>query len=163
MDGPFTFAVGDLLAHHGDRRPITFSGELGIQSEYARLIGPVSGSGLLEGVPNGVYAAVEGETPVEYICNRCLQPFQSICRLSFTQVFAGDLDEDGYKIDNDRIDLEPLLRDEVTLSLPLVPLCRPDCKGLCATCGTDLNTDPCTGHAESEASPFAALKDIISD
>jgi uncharacterized protein len=163
MDSPFIFSVGDLLAHPGARRPISFSGELKVESEFARLVGPVVGGASLEGLANGVYASIEAEADVESTCNRCLQPFSSTCRVAFTQIFADELDEDGYRIDNDRIDLEPPLRDEVTLALPLVPLCRPDCKGLCATCGTDLNTEPCRGHADLEASPFAALKDIISD
>jgi uncharacterized protein len=46
----------------------------------------------------------------------------------------------------DRIDLEPLARETVLLELPLAPLCREDCAGLCAECGADRNTVDC-GHA----------------
>lgn len=163
MHGPFIFPVGDLLTHPGTRRSVPFAGDLEVESEYARLVGPVTGGAVLEGLVNGVYASIDVRADVEFTCNRCLRPFASPLQVEFSQVFAGELDEDGYKIDHDRIDLEPPLRDEVTLALPLVPLCRPECKGLCAICGADLNTEPCTGHAETEASPFAVLKDMISD
>ena len=41
-----------------------------------------------------------------------------------------------------KIDLTPLLREELILATPLAPLCKPDCKGLCLECGRDLNEDP---------------------
>jgi len=44
----------------------------------------------------------------------------------------------------DEIDLLPLVRDTVLLAIPLAPLCRPDCKGLCPDCGANLNTGTCT-------------------
>jgi len=59
------------------------------------------------------------------------------------------------------IDLGQTLRDEASLAIPLVPVCRPDCKGLCPTCGSDLNTDPCSGHADESTSPFGALRHLL--
>ncbi len=55
----------------------------------------------------------------------------------------------------------PIIRDEVSLALPLVPLCKKDCLGLCPTCGTDLNTAPCSGHADESDSPFSALQQLL--
>jgi uncharacterized protein len=45
--------------------------------------------------------------------------------------------------DDDIVDLEPLIRDALLLELPAVPLCRPDCKGLCPSCGVDHNLTSC--------------------
>ncbi len=59
------------------------------------------------------------------------------------------------------IDLESPIRDEVGLALPLKPLCRDDCLGLCPTCGTDLNTEPCEGHEDLSSSPFAVLEQFL--
>jgi uncharacterized protein len=64
-------------------------------------------------------------------------------------------------IDGHAIDLEPAIHDEVSLSLPAAPTCRPDCAGLCAVCGTDLNEAPCDGHGDGSDSPFAALKQLF--
>ena len=54
-----------------------------------------------------------------------------------------DLDEDTYPLEGDQLDLRPLVRDALLLELPLAPLCREDCRGLCAECGADLNLGPC--------------------
>jgi uncharacterized protein len=56
---------------------------------------------------------------------------------------GGDGDE-TYRLDGDEVDLEPLVHDAVLLELPQAPLCRPDCLGLCPTCGANRNLDPCT-------------------
>ena len=50
-------------------------------------------------------------------------------------------DEDAYPIDHDVVDLAPLARDAILLDLPLAPLCRADCAGLCPYCGTDRNEE----------------------
>jgi uncharacterized protein len=60
------------------------------------------------------------------------------------EIFVSDSEEgETYPILGDHLDLEPLAREAVVLSLPLVPLCRPDCAGLCPTCGADRNAGPC--------------------
>ena len=45
--------------------------------------------------------------------------------------------------EGEEIDLSPLLRERLLLALPTLPLCRDDCRGLCARCGADLNAGPC--------------------
>jgi uncharacterized protein len=54
-----------------------------------------------------------------------------------------DLDEETYPLEGDQLDLRPLVRDALLLELPLAPLCRQDCCGLCTQCGADLNSGPC--------------------
>jgi uncharacterized protein len=46
--------------------------------------------------------------------------------------------------DHHELDLEPAIRDAISLAEPIAPLCRPDCPGLCPTCGLDLTSN--TGH-----------------
>jgi DUF177 domain-containing protein len=60
----------------------------------------------------------------------------------------------------DRLDLSAWARDAVALALPDQILCRPDCAGLCAVCGRDLNREP-HGHEEAGADPrWAALSEL---
>ena len=66
-----------------------------------------------------------------------------------------------YPLDQDVADLEPVLRDAVLLTFPLLPLCDPECRGLCATCGADLNTGACPGHEEMTESPFTVLRGLL--
>ena len=60
--------------------------------------------------------------------------------------------------ENDAIDLGQLMREQVYLSLPMKPLCRDDCRGLCPVCGTNLNLSVCHCAREWDDPRFAALK-----
>jgi uncharacterized protein len=94
----------------------------------------------LESVTEGVLATVRAVAPVTGECARCLEPVAQMIEVRCQELFsyeqgAGDADEDGYALDGDLLDLEPVLRDALVLALPLAPLCRQDCPGLCAGCG----------------------------
>ena len=68
-------------------------------------------------------------------------------------------DLDVFPFDGERIDLEPLFREQFVLAVPFAPLCREDCKGLCPQCGTDLNSGTCS--CEKPIDPrLAALKGL---
>jgi uncharacterized protein len=68
---------------------------------------------------------------------------------------------DAEPFDGKTIDLDPIVREQVLLALPVTVLCRDDCKGLCPTCGQDLNERDC-GHSEKQQIDvrLAKLKDI---
>jgi uncharacterized protein len=60
--------------------------------------------------------------------------------------------------DYHELDLEPAVRDAISLAEPIAPLCRPDCPGLCETCGVDLTSDPGHAHQDDDIDPrLAAL------
>lgn len=73
-----------------------------------------------------------------------------------------ELDEiDAEPFDGKTIDLDPIVREQVLLALPVTVLCREDCKGLCSTCGGDLNEQDCGHSAKKEIDVrLAKLKDI---
>lgn len=98
---------------------------------------------LLESVVEGVLVSGTATAPVMGECSRCLDPISAEVEVSLTELFAypdstteatTDADEVG-RIMHDLVDLEPVVRDAVVLALPNVPLCSPDCAGLCAECG----------------------------
>jgi uncharacterized protein len=73
------------------------------------------------------------------------------------EVAEGDLDV--FPFDGEKIDLEPLVREQFVLAIPYAPLCREDCKGLCPQCGIDRNTGTC--NCEKPIDPrLAALKGL---
>jgi uncharacterized protein len=83
-------------------------------------------------------------------CRRCLAPVAAHLEEEVQLVFADDeLQDDGagdvYPIDPGarELDLRPAIREEWLLAVPAFALCQPDCRGLCARCGADLNTGPC--------------------
>ncbi len=163
-DRPLLFLVTDLLARPGTGRRVAADAELGIEVESARVMDPVRMEAVLEGLADGVVAKGTVEYTTVLRCNRCLREWREPRRVSFLEVFTRHLDEDGRAIDREgRIDLEPAMLDEVVVSLPLVALCRPNCAGLCPTCGTDLNEAPCSGHADETDSPFAVLRKLFDE
>jgi uncharacterized protein len=64
---------------------------------------------------------------------------------------------------DEAIDLSELLREQFYLVLPMKPLCRESCKGLCPQCGVNLNVETCACKPEWEDPRLAALKALISD
>jgi uncharacterized protein len=73
-------------------------------------------------------------------------------------------DEDGdvRSFSGGQIDLSPELRDEILLAMPIGPLCRPDCAGICSVCGGNRNANPCECEAKQRIanSKLSALKDL---
>jgi uncharacterized protein len=63
--------------------------------------------------------------------------------------------------EDSHIDLAPLIREFALLEIPISPICKPDCKGLCPVCGENLNETDCGHRPESNDSPFAVLKDLL--
>ena len=65
------------------------------------------------------------------------------------------------------IDFEPLICSALLLEVPVLPLCKDDCKGLCFTCGANLNEGPCGCQSQEDAvdemNPFAVLKNLKFD
>ncbi len=83
--------------------------------------------------------------PLTGECARCLDPLTTTMEVSFQELYRylpdpGEDEDDGEErfLDGDHLDLEPAFRDAVVLALPLSPLCRDDCPGLCAECGARL-------------------------
>jgi len=103
---------------------------------------------------SGAYLEGDARATVSQECARCLRPIQSPVETHFAEQYYAtqsvDTGEalapaplDAKMIGSDfTIDLTPLLREEVIFATPQAPLCRPDCKGLCPTCGIDLNERP---------------------
>jgi uncharacterized protein len=72
---------------------------------------------------------------------------------------VGSEDLDVFPFDGEIVDLEPLLREQFVLAIPFAPLCREDCKGLCAQCGINKNTESCKCEAPIDPR-LAALKGL---
>src|SRR6266566_6633184 len=118
----------------------------------------------LEDVGDGVLVTASVTAPLAGECARCLAEFSSTAQVWFRELFAveaGGSGDDGYLLDGDLLDLEPALRDALVLDLPLSPLCRPDCPGLCSTCGVKLaDAGPEHGHPD-DGGVWAVLKDLF--
>lgn len=85
-------------------------------------------------------------------CVRCLDEAEIPLKTQFDELYAfttKSVSESGLILPEDgHIDLEPLIREYLTLEIPIQPLCKPDCKGLCAECGENLNVRLCEHQAK---------------
>ena len=125
----------------------------------------------LESVVEGVLVTGTARVRVAGECARCLDPVAWDDEVDLTELFAypatdargavvddGDVDQDDPlpTLEGDPLDLEPTLRDAVVLALPLAPVCRETCLGLCPDCGARLADDPT--HQHDQVDPrWAAL------
>jgi DUF177 domain-containing protein len=127
----------------------------------------------------GEMVEVEGdlETMLRLTCGRCLTEFAGPLATDFAFTYireareplAGGAPAEG-RIEaeeagligfrGEEIDLTEGIQEQVVLNLPLRPLCREDCKGLCAACGADLNLGECDCRRQSPDGPFAALRHL---
>jgi len=111
------------------------------------------------------------QTTLELPCSRCLEPFTLPVDQTFdlryqphahnTGEGEREIEEDDLTTafyEHDAIDLGHLMREQMYLALPMKPLCRDDCRGLCAVCGTNLNRGTCLCSTRWEDPRFAALK-----
>jgi DUF177 domain-containing protein len=126
----------------------------------------------LESVMEGVLVSATAQAEVTGECVRCLDPISRSVEVSMQELYAyPGRERDNHKHDDDDdaelpvlegdlIDLEPVLRDAVVLALPLRPLCRDDCPGLCPECGAQLADDPAHGHEEADPR-WAALQGLL--
>jgi uncharacterized protein len=109
-----------------------------------------------EAVSEGVYVTGTAVAPLAGECSRCLDPLTSSIEVGFQELYRylPDPGEDENDVEErflngDNLDLEPAFRDAVVLALPLSPLCRDDCQGLCVECGAKLaDAGPGHGHGD---------------
>lgn len=105
-------------------------------------------------------------------CSRCLDevgldieaPVQGLFLYPDAPREDGDDADDVFEVDGDSIDLEEVVRDAVVTDLPFIPLCSPDCPGLCDQCGARLADDPDHGHeiVDPRWSALESVKDNIA-
>ncbi len=121
------------------------------------------GSALLLRTDRGLLAAVKARAHVRGACSRCLSPVQSPIEIDFQEEFIPVVDpisgahlttteaQDEFVIHGDLIlDLGESLRQYALMSSPIKPMCRPDCAGLCPTCGINLNDSTCTCETQPD-------------
>jgi uncharacterized protein len=74
------------------------------------------------------------------------------------ELSGDELDLSFYE--GDQVDLSPLVREQIILALPTRPLCRDNCKGLCASCGINLNTQACSCTVSGGDPRLAVLRTL---
>ena len=104
-------------------------------------------------------------------CSRCLEPFGLSLTGAIDAVVSATDDVDGrgeeqewYPLQGETVDLLPAAESALRVEVPFAPVHDEECRGICPTCGCDLNRDTCSCGPEVEErpeNPFASLKDLL--
>jgi len=106
----------------------------------------------LQAFSGGIAAVGTVRAPWVGLCRRCTTPVDGELVIAVREQFGSggtggtggeQAEDETYPIADDAIDLGPLVRDAIVLDLPMAPLCRADCLGLCPHCGADRNEGEC--------------------
>jgi uncharacterized protein len=137
--------------------------------------GPVTADITVEREFDHLKALGRIHVPISLSCGRCLVSYKSSVDSDFRIIFRKEStrhavvedetelsDEDliASTYDGDEIDLAHEIEEQIAMEIPLKPLCDEGCKGLCSSCGADLNTTHCTCSKEPVNIKFSALKDF---
>jgi len=130
---------------------------------------PASYSLDLTALDDGLLAQGRVTFPVTTTCVRCLKPFGMVIdsRVDSMFYYEPTVDDDGDpypEVDEyGYIDLEQELIEDLIVAAPFAPLHDEECKGICQTCGNDLNTNPCScDELLDETHPFAGLEALLN-
>jgi uncharacterized protein len=158
----FVVDVADLVHRPGARRTDRLSGPTAGMHVAETLVAP--GSTLSVEVrfePVGAGILATGTASVDWTseCRRCAVPVSGTVHAAFQEAFeeGADPEADVYPMRQDQVDVELVSREAILLDLPLAPLCRVDCAGLCITCGADLNDQACSCGSSTSDPRWAAL------
>jgi uncharacterized protein len=172
---PLVLDTRELGRRPGSQRQVALTApapaDLGIEVLRVPEASPVELDLRLEAVMEGVLVTGTAHAELTGECVRCLEPLADEVEVEVQELFvyeesdtAPDAeDSDVSRLEGDLLDLEPLLRDAVVLSLPFQPLCRDDCPGLCIECGARLADEPDHQHDDAIDPRWAALRELAQE
>jgi uncharacterized protein len=150
------------------------SDSLDLRDGEARLAGPITGHARLHRTNESIVVDGVAHIPVLLACSRCLTEFTTTLDVPLRETFYPSIDiETGLPVrlpedetafmidDHHQIDLREAIRQNLVLALPIQPLCREDCNGLCPECGRDLNVEPHIHETEARDERFATLRQLL--
>lgn len=169
------FNVSQLMKEHtGATRSYAVNEEIENLDPEIVALDPLSGTVRLMRTIDGVLVTGQLSTSLGLVCDRCLTPFVSEVEVELEDEFKPSIDivsgaslpvtteDEGNVIDDHHIlNLQEVLRQRILLSQPTHPLCKPDCLGLCISCGQNLNEGDCDCQ-DAEVDPrWAALQQLL--
>lgn len=170
--------IGEFLADRRAVRTVAFAEPLEPLAEDTTLLEPVTGELSLVGTGPTVSLTGRVRTVVRQTCGACVQPFSERLECTIHEEFGAAgwtpasqagaaragvaLGEEDFVVPvgpDDSIDLTEIVRQHLLLALPIAPRCREGCRGLCPSCGADLNAGPCGCPRDSVDPRLEALRE----
>lgn len=135
-------------------------------------LGPVRWRGRVTAAEPGFYLRARLDYEQTLRCDRCLAPMAQVAGADVELLLVPEPEPTGDEIElsegdlgvayveGEVFDTRPLLIEQLQLGVPMKPVCRPECRGLCAVCGADLNAGDCGCKQETKDPRWADLAAI---
>ncbi len=120
---------------------------LKLESEELKFSGPIAVSAFVQKQDKDLFVEAEVESGLSLVCGRCLEPY--------AKPYHETLQMDVPIKDQPGVDVSDDIRQEIILTYPMNFMCQEDCKGLCQTCGKNLNEGQCNCASKSSAEHLA--------
>ncbi len=172
------YNVAQLLKGHvGETRHYSLQEPIDDLDAAIKPLSDLNGAVELIRTNDGILVRANLRTNVELTCSRCLVEFSYPARFEIDEEFHPTIDiltgarlpkpEDAdvaTLIDEHHIlDLSEMVRQNLTLEIPMVPVCRNNCQGLCPVCGKNRNQEQCSHETETLDPRFAILKNLLDE
>jgi uncharacterized protein len=143
--------------------------------EFKTVCSPIKASLRIEKHESEIIVQGDLTAEVRLLCSRCLtefcrilsvpvhvvyHPVEELKRDEYHEIKAEELDLDFYS--GEELELTDLLKEQIELNMPMKPLCSESCKGICPTCGKDLNIDICVCDIKKPDPRFEAFKKLLN-
>jgi len=158
--------LNDIIGRPGAKKPFEFALDLeGISfPQVEKLDTPFKATGYVKNIAGALELKGELEVSLTYSCDRCMGHIQVHETRPITAHLAEELvDEENpdiFLVENGTIDLDEVFRTAFVLEMESKFICDDDCKGLCTTCGANLNAGSCACHKEVDPR-LAALQQLL--
>ncbi|MGL5634850.1 MAG: YceD family protein [Sarcina sp.] len=134
-----------------------------IPGEIIKVLKPITFNGVAKVVEDVITLEGNISTELELQCSRCLKNFSTTVNTSIDEKFSNNFKEDEsiVPIESDILDVSEIIANNVISTLPIKRLCDEQCKGLCQTCGADLNLHQCSCSDLDTDIRFEKLKELF--
>ena len=161
----FLINVGDLLRHPGHSREVAFTAPVAAVSVLDASIADGTEAAValrLESLNDGLTVTGTIASKWQGSCRRCLEPAAGPLEVNVNEVYSPrPVSDEVWPLPTDQLDLYPLVSEVLALELPLAPVCRPECQGLCPQCGANRNRVDCGHRPDAGDRRWAALRDLL--
>ena len=162
---PLRINALELMRQPGATRDIADSIEaapLGV--EHDRLTSDIQVDLNLEALTDGIKVTGTLQAHWSTVCRRCLADISGCAVAEVSEVYQRDMvDPEAFAIEQNQLNLAPMVREAILLELDLERSCREDCAGLCPACGVDRNEATCSCDITVRDNRWAALEGFVID
>lgn len=167
MPSPLLINVAELLRRAGSIREIDCQVDAeDFNFDDGRIVNgsKVDVALTLEALTDGIVVHGTLQARWNFECRRCLRTLTGHAEVEVHELYQAVItDPDAYPITGEQLELLEMARENILLAVPLAPLCRPDCPGLCPQCGADLQIHPCACSSARRDDRWAVLDTLRDD